>query len=238
MQARSVYNHAAVVLPVSQSLACAVTEVAPHALCRVISNVVDTSLFFCDQTDAHPSAIPAVLVVASLVPIKSVDTVVQATALLSTTRQDFRVIIIGEGPERPRLEGLVQQLGVESLVMFQGALPKTDIARWMRECAFLVVTSLWETQSVVTLEALCSGKRVLASAVGGLPELITGNRGVLFRQGRAEELAAKMALLLNTESVSGNAALATEAAAAFGVEAVARQLDAVYRSVAHRTRML
>jgi len=236
MQARFVFRHAEAALPVSHSLAGAIEALVPGRPCRIVSNAVDTSVFFRQSNAVAQPAVGTVLVVTRLVPIKSVDTILQATAILRVKRQDFRVVIAGDGLERTRLEDLARRLDVHTHVQFLGLLPKSEVARWMRECSFMVVPSLWETQSVVTLEALCSGKRVVASEVGGLPELVTPGRGVLFRAGAAEELAAKLDLLLDSETGAGDATLAAESAATFGLDSVAGQLDAVYRSVARRTR--
>ncbi len=235
MQARFVYRHAAAVLPVSHSLAGAIKNLVPGTSCRVVSNAVDTSLFFCQSRMAAEPAVGTALVVTRLVPIKSVETILQATAILSVKRQDFRVVIAGDGPEHTRLEDLARRLDVHKQVQFPGLLPKSEVARWMRECSFVVVPSLWETQSVVALEALCSGKRVVASEVGGLPELVTLGRGMLFQVGAAEELAAKLDLMLDSETKAGDPTLAAESAATFGLVSVAGQLDAVYRNVARRT---
>jgi len=236
MQARFVYGHAAAVLPVSHSLAGAIEGLLPGRRCTIVSNAVDTSVFFPRPNAVAEPALGTVLVVSRLVPIKSVDTMLRATAILRVKRQDFHVVIAGDGPERTRLEDLARRLNVHTHVQFVGMLSKAEVALRMRECSFVVVPSLWETQSVVTLEALCSGKRVVASAVGGLPELVTPGCGVLFRAGDADELAAKLDLLLDSETAAGDPALAAEAAATFGLDAVAGQLDAVYRSVARRTR--
>lgn len=236
LQARFVYRHAAAILPVSHSMAGAIEDLVPGRPCRIVSNAVDTSVFFHRSNVLAEPAVGTVLVVTRLVPIKSVDTILQATAILRVKRQDFRVVIAGDGPERARLEDLARRLDVHTHVQFLGLLPKSEVARWMRECSFVVVPSLWETQSVVTLEALCSGKRVVASEVGGLPELVTPGRGVLFRAGAAEELAAKLDLLLDSETGAGDPTLAAESAATFGLDSVAGQLDAVYRYVARRPR--
>ncbi len=236
MQARFVFRHAAAVLPVSQSLAGAIEDLVPGTSCRVVSNAVDTSLFLSQSHVAAEPGVGTALVVTRLVPVKSVDTILRATAILSVKRQDFRVVIAGDGPERARLEDLARRLDVQTRVQFLGLLPKSEVARWMRECSFVVVPSLWETQSVVALEALCSGKRVVASEVGALPELVMPGRGVLFQVGAAEELAAKLDLMLDSETKAGDPTLAAESAATFGLDSVASKLDAVYRSVTRRAR--
>lgn len=88
-------------------------------------------------------------------------------------------------------------------VVFRGVLDKQAMDRFFREARFLVVPSRWwEVCPIVVLEAMNTGCAVLASDVGGLPEMLNhGNAGLLFTPGNAEELAAKMTALWEDASL-------------------------------------
>jgi len=111
--------------------------------------------------------------------------------------------IIGDGPQLNEMKKLASEYGLAN-VDFLGKQAKEDLARIMSEALFVVVPSEWnEPSGLVIYEAFASGKPVIASRVGGIPELVENEvNGLLFQPGNARELASKIEYLAgNPEKV-------------------------------------
>jgi glycosyltransferase involved in cell wall biosynthesis len=114
--------------------------------------------------------------VGRLVPWKRIDLILGAMASMP----ELGLVIVGEGPERPRLKQLVASLGVTDRVCFAGACPRDETLALMAGCDFFVLNSTYEGLPHVVLEAMALGLPVVATAVGGTPEVVRdGETGVL-----------------------------------------------------------
>lgn len=117
-----------------------------------------------------------VVVVGRLVPWKRVDAVVDAIRDLSCVG----LVIVGDGPERGRLESEVERLGMRDRVYFAGATSTARAAALMAACDVFVLGSTYEGLPHTLLEAMALGLPVVATAVGGVPEVVrNGDDGVL-----------------------------------------------------------
>jgi glycosyltransferase involved in cell wall biosynthesis len=227
--ARVSLRAADIVCPVSQSLARAVSELAPGARVTVVPNAVDTELF-------HPPGAPRpagprrLLAVGSLVPVKGMHHLLAALAALATRRRDWQVEVVGDGVQRGELEASAERQGLSELVTFAGQLERPAVAERMRAADLLVVPSAWETFSVAAAEALCCGVPVVASNVGGLPDVVGRGDGVLVAPGRHDELATAIDAVLDGAGMDERAQTARRAASRFGFAAIAGAWDEVYAS--------
>lgn len=110
--------------------------------------------------------------------------------------------IAGDGPMK---DALAAQIGRRSLtnVTLLGHLPREALIPQIRKSAFVVLPSVWyENQPYAVMEAFALGKPVLASRIGGIPELVRdGETGLLFEPGSARDLAEKAAVLLRSPSL-------------------------------------
>jgi glycosyltransferase involved in cell wall biosynthesis len=114
-----------------------------------------------------------VVYVGRLSEEKGVDVLLEALERAPT----LRVEIVGDGPERSSLERLAASLGVGERVRFRGRLPAVDVHEALRTAAVATVPSRWyENMPITVLEAFAAGVPVVASALGGLPELIEDGR--------------------------------------------------------------
>jgi glycosyltransferase involved in cell wall biosynthesis len=105
--------------------------------------------------------------------------------------------IVGAGPQREMLERLVQSLGLRNVVTFRGRVQPSGVEHELADAWALVVPSLWaEPLGLVALEAIVRGIPVVASAAGGLGEIVEhGASGLLFSNGDEEELAGRLAAI-------------------------------------------
>lgn len=104
--------------------------------------------------------------VGNLIPLKNYDLLVRLVAQLKVHLPAITAMLIGEGPERPRLEALAQSLGVQDQITFAGPMPREQVLATMRKSRVLVHPSTYESFGMVTLEALACGMAVVSAPVG------------------------------------------------------------------------
>lgn len=141
--------------------------------------------------------------VGRLSPEKGIDTLLAAWTLLQEkdALTGHELIVIGEGPERTRLE----QLAVGLSVKFTGQKPTEEVYEMIGQSKGLIFPSEWyETFGRVAVEAYAEGVPVIASAIGAVQELvIDGETGFLFEPGSAADLAEKIEWLINHPEEAG-----------------------------------
>jgi len=134
-----------------------------------------------------------VLFVGHLVPIKGLPHLVDAWSVLRRQGQlgpDTRLVLVGDGPQRDALQHRIAAAALTDDVLLAGALPQTQVADWVAAASVLCLPSLNEGTPNVVVEALASGVPVVASRVGGVPELVQeGVNGHLVEPGSATSLA-------------------------------------------------
>lgn len=126
---------------------------------------------------------------------KGLHTLLDALALLRRKGVDVRVNLVGEGDQREAYDRQLQASGCAHLVKFWGKIPNDEIGAAYSATDVLVLPSIWpENQPVSIIEAMACGIPVIASNIGGIPELVAdGENGFLFESGNALDLAEKMA---------------------------------------------
>lgn len=131
-------------------------------------------------------------IVASLTPVKRHDVLLRAWALCAHVGMPAgaRLILIGDGPERARLEGLAHELGLDGSVLFAGGV--SEVQPWLRSLAVGVLCSDREGLSNAILEYMAWGLPVVATKVGGNPELVSVENGLLVPPDSPEALAAAL----------------------------------------------
>jgi len=134
---------------------------------------------------------------------KGFDILVEATAHVAAKVPSFNLKIAGDGPEFDRCVQLADDLGLSAKIQFLGLLPHEQVQRLMKECKFFVLPSRQEPLGLVNYEAMASGKAVVATRVGGVPEIIRdGYNGILVEPENAAALATGIMKLWNSPHLS------------------------------------
>lgn len=125
--------------------------------------------------------------VGRMFPKKGFDVLLQAQA---QSKSKPRLSLIGDGPEREALERLARSLGLNGEVRFSGQQDRARVLEEMAAADLVVIPSRQEPFGMVALEAMALGKPVVASRVGGLPEVLDGADALLVEPDAPAELAA------------------------------------------------
>ncbi len=141
--------------------------------------------------------------IAELHPIKNLAVAIDAMSALVHAYPKLRYVIIGEGQERDRLRAQIAHLGLEAHVFLVGALP--EAARFLKAFDLFVLPSKSEGAGYVLLEAGLADVPVIATNVGGIPELITsGQTGTLVPPEAVDALTTAIRELLENEAKQGD----------------------------------
>lgn len=176
---RRALTHADGLIAVSQSLkdimvgmGCADEKI------RVIGNGVDPLKFkpqprlSARQTVGLPNDRSVVLSVGHLVELKGFHILIDAIARLRSSRPDLMLVVVGDGPYRPQLERQVRDLGLENQIYLARSIPHDQLAAWYSAADVFCLASSREGWPNVVLEAMACGLPVLATRVGGIPEIV------------------------------------------------------------------
>jgi glycosyltransferase involved in cell wall biosynthesis len=134
--------------------------------------------------------------VGRLSPEKAQPVLLRALARLKEEGVEFVCRIAGDGPERPRLEGLIQELRLAGRVELLGALPQERVTPLYDWCQALLMSSLSEGTPMTIVEAMAKARAVVATDITGVPEMVQdGITALLVKPNSAPDLAAKLGRL-------------------------------------------
>lgn len=185
------------------------TEGFPETKVFVIPNGVDVERFRPSSAAAtevrkelgFTSATPVVGIVAALRPEKNHELFLRVAAQIRTTIADAKFLIVGDGPERGRLERLAGELQLGEAVQFLGT--RDDIPRLLQAIDVFALTSHMEANPVSILEAMAAGKPVVAPAVGSIAESVTdGRTGFVTPPGELEPVVERISQLLENRPLA------------------------------------
>ncbi len=143
-----------------------------------------------------------ILFVGTLRPVKGVKYLIQAMNVIAQKEPKTRLMLVGNGEERDYLRGLVKELKLERYVTLVGKVPNEKVPEYMVASDVFVLPSLSEGFPLTILEAMASGLPIVASKVGGLPEIVEdGQNGFLVEPRKPGQIAEKVLLLLKNEGL-------------------------------------
>jgi len=172
---------------------------------RIVYNGVDERFSPGDTREARgrlglPESRFILLFVGLLVPVKGLDILIEAVRLLNDER--LLCVLVGDGSMLDSLREQVEKADLQESVFFAGRRPSQEIPVWMNAADVLVLPSFSEGRPNVVLEAQACNLPVVATRVGGTPELITdGVDGLLVDSGVPGPLADKISVLMDSNSL-------------------------------------
>ena len=173
-------------------------------------------------------------IVARLVPIKGVDVFLSAAELVAAALPDVRFVVIGDGELRGALESLARERKLSGRVRFTGF--RNDMARIYGSLDLSVLSSRHEGLPVALLESVASGCYVVATRVGGVPDLLRSERiGLMVAPDNARALAAGIQRVLR-ERREISAEVRREIVESYGMTRLAEDFSHLYRKLSENKR--
>jgi D-inositol-3-phosphate glycosyltransferase len=145
------------------------------------------------------------LYVGRIDPLKGLEILLRAVALLDAGK-DLSLIVVGgelaDDPEMMRLQSIVKELGIQEHVVFTGSVEQEQLPFYYNAADVCVVPSYYESFGLVALESMACGTPVIASRVGGLPSIVkNGHTGYLVQWRCPEPFADRLEIVLNNHSI-------------------------------------
>ncbi len=169
---------------------------------------------------------------SELHPTKRVEDALEAFAMVRKAHPETRLVILGEGEERARLEWLIRESNLAGYAHLAGFVP--DGASYLGAFDLFLHTSSSEALAYALIEAGLAGLPVVATSVGGIPEVVTsGQTGLLIRPRAPEEAARALAELMSSPERARalGSALQADVRARFSLERMIRDTLAVYQKL-------
>jgi teichuronic acid biosynthesis glycosyltransferase TuaC len=161
----------------------------------VIPNGVDANVFYprerieCVRQLGLEHKGKAIVFVGQLLEVKGIIYLIEAVEQLLSRGVDVVAYLVGEGSGRPYYESEIACRGLSARIRLVGNCPHSEVATWMGAADIFCLPSIREGFPNVVLEALFSGRPVVASDVGGIPEMVNSENGVLAEPGNTQALA-------------------------------------------------
>jgi len=239
MHTRTLVREADYVLAISEDLReRTVAMGAPPARTRAVVSGCDLSVFHVrDRGEARRKlgidpAAGAVVYIGRMDVKKGLRELVEAAALLHPERSNLRVYLVGEGPDRPVIESAIQAKHAGGYVYLRPRCSFDDVAEWMAAADLVTLPSYMEGCPNVVLEALACGRPMVATQVGGIPEIMSEECGRLVPPRDSGALAEALGSVLGRKWD----AAAISAFRGRGWDTVAAELLEIFKSIVSKRR--
>jgi 1,2-diacylglycerol 3-alpha-glucosyltransferase len=230
------YNRTKMVISPSKALASDMVRYGLSRQATHLANAIDTELFSPASVGQAKSG-KSITYMGRLSYEKSIDVVLEAFARITLKHANVRCAIIGDGPDRPRLERLARELGIASAVDFLGYKKGKELVASLHRHDVFVTASLTENMPMSVLEALSSGLPVVAIDALGMPEIVKHQKNGLLIPHRGSHgdmvsgLSDGILQIIEDDHVRGRLAKgAREFALSFGTDTMCRALEELYQS--------
>ena len=171
-----------------------------HANFRIVPNVVDTDFFTIGKKE-HSGLKNIIHVSCFEDKSKNISGMLRAIKNLSEKRNDFICRMVGDGMDKKMLEKYAAELGIlNKTVVFEGLKEGNELKEIYASADFMIMFSNYETMSVVIAEGFSAGLPVVSTNVGGVPEVVSKDKGILISAN--DEVAFEKAIITMLDNYS------------------------------------
>ncbi|HYC28734.1 MAG TPA: glycosyltransferase, partial [Chitinophagaceae bacterium] len=220
---RRIFENAKALTTVSKKLGHRLTELFGIQNMHIIPNVTNTKYF--SYAPVKPSRF-RFLHASTMDHPKNVEGILRTLHRLKQQRTDWECVMLGW--DTPALKKLCDELNLNDHVQWKGVVSYRQVAIEMQHSSALLMFSRYENQPCVILEALCCGLPVIATKVGGIPELIDDSNGILVEPGNEDQLLNVCIQCMNEYHRFDGASIAQRSQRIFSYEAVGKQFAGLY----------
>lgn len=222
---KKVFTEATMFLSVSEYLAKGVNQLVCKKEFRLIPNTVDSNLFYYKRKDKTPFRF---IHVSNMVPLKNVKGILDAFKVVAEANEQVELVMAGNMDDS--MEMYAMQIGLpRQQIKFVGEIEYATVANEMQQADCLVLFSNIENSPCVIGEALCCGLPVIATAVGGIPELVDKSNAVLIEPGAILVLSDTMQSMISNHFAFDQKKIAEEAKSRFSNNNVGKKINEAYQ---------
>jgi len=216
------------ILPVSKDLGNSILKKGITTPQKVIYNSVDTSLFNWSPANMTPNTFTFLHISNFDKRSKNTEGIVEA---FSELNRDARLIIAGDG-DLDRVRRFANTVGADmNRIEFMGSLEYSEVAKLMKRSHCHVLFSNFENLPCVIAESLCSGLPNIATAVGGIPEMIGNTNGLMVQPGDASALTATMSQMMDNYPNYDKQAISEQAIEKYSYGQIGSEFLEIYQKV-------
>jgi glycosyltransferase involved in cell wall biosynthesis len=225
---KNIFLHAVAASSVSNYLAEKIKKyVASELTFEIISNSADTSLFFCKAKSTKKFRF---IHISNMIPLKNAEGLMMAFSEFQKIVKEVELVIVGPGYYS--LEAMAQDFGLlNRSVFFRGEIPYNRVAEEIQQSDCLVLFSNIENSPCVISESLCCGVPVIATNVGGIPELVSSANSILVEPDNTRQLQDAMKKIIDNYSGYDKNKIAEDAQRKFSYSVIGKKIDELYQSV-------
>lgn len=227
---KKIIQKAKAFISVSKFLAEGVNRMVVKKAYQIIPNVVDTHLFYYNDKKDRSTSIFRFIHVSNMVPLKNAEGILKAFHLLLQHNSRAELVLVGD--TGTALKELAAETGIpEDRLSFRGEIAYELVAEEMQEAHCLVIFSYIENSPCVIGEALCCGLPIIATEVGGIPELLSAENSLLVKPGDIQGLLQAMLQMIEQQDAYGHKKIAELATNKFSYPVIGKKIDDVYLAV-------
>ena len=205
----------------------------------VVPNGVKLKVFQKTSGSKIEDNAKTIIYVGRLQPVKGVQYLIEAMIAVQREIPDINLVIVGDGEERSKLEKLAKELDLTGCIQFVGKVPQEEIPSMLHQSDIFVLPSLSEGFPNVIIEAMAAGLPIVASKIGGIPEIVEDEiNGYLVSTKKPDEIADKILVLLQNDDIRVRMANNNvEKAEMYTLTKVADKVEEIYLNVLNKTRL-
>lgn len=168
----------------------------------VVPNGVDLERFKISSRGNKEGNAKTIVFVGRLHPVKGVQYLIEAMSIIHLETPDVKLVLVGDGVERSNLEELAERLELNGCIQFVGQVPQERIPQIMHQADVFALSSLSESFGIVNLEAMATGLPIVATNVGGIPDIVEERvNGYLVNAKSPDEIADRILILLQNDEM-------------------------------------
>ena len=222
-------NQTSHLIAVGTKLKSELLKYVPEKEIEVIPNIVDVEKFNVIKKEEDKKF--TFFSLAFLTKNKGMDLLIKAFYEAFNGDQSVELIIGGDGEEKEDLVFLVSRLGIQSQVHFLGELNREEVVSQMSKCDVFVLASHYETFGVVYIEALASGKPIIATRCGGPEDIVNEKNGLLVEKNNISELVQALLKMKKELKSYDPSKIRQECMELYSEESILTKLNDVYAEV-------
>ena len=226
---RRIWKKAKRVVALSKSLKATAKKTNEHQSIAVIPNGVESEIFNQKVQSCQAEETFQLITISRLIERKGIQHILYALAELED--ENISLLIIGSGNYQSQLKSLCTELSLNEKVKFNGYSPRETLPEYLNLADAFILPSMAESFGMVFIEAMACGLPIVAARVGGVPDYVRSENGILVEPGNIGEIQAAIMRLKNDQALRRSMAKANsdKAHRDFGWKKVAEDYLAIYQ---------